>query len=63
MDIKGLVWEGMDWFRLAQDSNKWWAVVSIFFGSEHCVASCRGIASICLRSTTSSIKMEALYPP
>jgi len=55
MDIKGLVWEGMDWFHLAQDCNERWAVVSIFCRSGHCVASFRGIASICLRSTTSSI--------
>jgi hypothetical protein len=62
MDIKGLVWEGMDWFHLAQDNNEWWAVVSISCRLGHCVASFRGIASICLWSTTFSINMETLYP-
>jgi hypothetical protein len=45
MDIKGLVLKGMDWFYLVQDNNKWWAVVSMFSESGHCVASFWGIAS------------------
>jgi len=49
MDIKGLVWEGMDWFHLVQDSNKWWPVVSIFCRPGHCVASFRGIAASVFR--------------
>jgi hypothetical protein len=29
MDLIALVWEGMEWFGLAKDRDKWWAVVSM----------------------------------
>jgi hypothetical protein len=28
MDVKEMGLEGMDWVDLAQDKNKWWAVVN-----------------------------------
>jgi hypothetical protein len=29
MDLRGIGWGGMDWIDLAQDRNKWRAVVSM----------------------------------
>jgi hypothetical protein len=29
MNLKEIGWDGMDWIHLAQDRNKWWAVVSM----------------------------------
>jgi hypothetical protein len=29
MDLKEMGWEGMDWIYMAQDRNKWQAVVNI----------------------------------
>jgi hypothetical protein len=28
MDHGGVEWEGVDWMRVAQDRDQWWAVVS-----------------------------------
>jgi hypothetical protein len=27
-DLREIVWEGVDWIRLAQDRDQWWAVVN-----------------------------------
>jgi len=29
MDVKEMGWEGMDWIHIAQDRDKWQAVVNI----------------------------------
>ena len=29
MDVKEMGWEGMDWIHMAQDRDKWQAVVNI----------------------------------
>jgi hypothetical protein len=29
VDLKVIVWEGMEWFYLAQGRDKWWAVVKM----------------------------------
>jgi hypothetical protein len=36
VDLKGIVWKGMEWFYLAQGRDKWWAVVKM--GLNLCVA-------------------------
>jgi hypothetical protein len=28
MDLREIGWEGVDWIHLAQDSDRWWAVVN-----------------------------------
>jgi hypothetical protein len=28
MDIREIVWEDVDWIRLAQERDHWWAVVN-----------------------------------
>ena len=28
MDLQEVEWEGMDWIDMAQDRDRWWAVVS-----------------------------------
>jgi hypothetical protein len=28
VELKEMQWEGMNWINLAQDREKWWAVVS-----------------------------------
>jgi len=28
MDLRGIMWEGMDWINLAQDKNQWQALVN-----------------------------------
>ena len=28
MDLKGIIWEVMDWIHVAQDGDKWRAVVN-----------------------------------
>jgi hypothetical protein len=28
MDLREVVWEGVDWIHLAQDRDQWWAVVN-----------------------------------
>jgi hypothetical protein len=28
MDLQEMVWEGMDWICLAQDRDRWWALVN-----------------------------------
>ena len=29
MDPKEIIWEGLDWIALAQDRDKWWALVNL----------------------------------
>jgi hypothetical protein len=29
MDLGEIEWEGVDWIRLAQDRNPWWALVNM----------------------------------
>jgi len=29
MDLKDIKWEGIDWIKLVQDRDKWWAVVNM----------------------------------
>jgi hypothetical protein len=29
MDLQGLGWEGMDWIAVAQDKDRWWALVNV----------------------------------
>jgi hypothetical protein len=29
MDLKEVGWEGMDWIALAQDKDRWWALVNV----------------------------------
>jgi hypothetical protein len=29
IDLKEIVWEGLDWIAVAQDRNNWWAVVNL----------------------------------
>jgi hypothetical protein len=28
MDLRGVVWGGMDWIDLAQDRDRWWVIVN-----------------------------------
>jgi hypothetical protein len=28
MDLREIVWEGVEWMHLAQDRDQWWAVVN-----------------------------------
>jgi hypothetical protein len=28
MELREIEWEGVDWIHLAQDRDKWWAVVN-----------------------------------
>lgn len=28
LDLKEIGWEGMDWIHLAEDRDKWWAVMN-----------------------------------
>jgi hypothetical protein len=28
IDVKEIRWEGVEWIELAQDRNRWWAVVN-----------------------------------
>jgi hypothetical protein len=28
MGLRKIGWEGVDWMRLAQDTNQWWAFVN-----------------------------------
>jgi hypothetical protein len=30
LDIKGVCWEGVSWINLAHDTDKWWAVNTVF---------------------------------
>jgi len=29
MDLKEIKWEGIDWIKLVQDRDKWWALVNV----------------------------------
>jgi hypothetical protein len=37
VDLKVIVWEGMDWVHLAHDWDQWWVLVNVVpFGSMKC---------------------------
>jgi hypothetical protein len=29
MDLRAIGWEAVDWMRMAQDRNQWWALVNM----------------------------------
>jgi hypothetical protein len=29
MDLREIVWEGVDWMHLAQERDQWWALVNM----------------------------------
>jgi hypothetical protein len=29
MDLREIVWEGVDWIHLAQNRDQWWALVNV----------------------------------
>jgi hypothetical protein len=29
IDLREIVWEGVDWMHLAQDRDQWWALVNM----------------------------------
>jgi hypothetical protein len=34
LDLKEISWEGWDWIALAQDRDKWWALVNVVMNLE-----------------------------
>ena len=40
MDLQEVEWEGMNWIDLAQDRDRWWALVNIVVNERQCSTQC-----------------------